>query len=240
MGSEDESFCSRIKSARRRKRLQKKGFDRKLVALHREEKRLSEQIRNLGYEPLVPPIQKGWKRMFVLREDLKKTPRSDFFEELLEKINTVQYSHKKEFKIKRRKRGRKIYVDREQKLQSFYDYSFFRLKLTPEQAFYFIEVIVLDHKGREYKMYEFNEPWRFVLKIVPNVITKIKVKDDALEQKMAEVKRYLDSNHLYPKLWKVIGWRYNPKAFRCESPKYDNPLQNKPLHTMLAEFYDEN
>jgi hypothetical protein len=237
MGSEENFFCSRLKSSRRRKRLQKTDFDRKLIALYKEWKRLRDQVRNLGYEPLIPPVQKGWKRTFVLRDDVKKSKDAPFFEELLKKVNNVQYSHRKDFLIKRRRRGKKIYVERDQKLEYFFEWNFSRLKLTPDESRYFSERLVMDQKGCEYKIYEFNEAWRFTLKILPNIITKVKIKDWILEHKQDEIERPIFAKTVRARLAKLKGWRNYSFFF---SAKTDNPLRNKPLHWILDEYYDKS
>ena len=48
----------------------KKGRDKQLLKLDREKQKIYEAIMNLGYEDLIPPVQRGWKRTFVLREDV--------------------------------------------------------------------------------------------------------------------------------------------------------------------------
>jgi hypothetical protein len=99
---------SRLKSARRKKRLHKKDQDRKLIQLFNELKRLQVEQRNLGFAELIPPIQRGWKRFFVLRQDVLTSKEGSFFQELLEKINTTEYSHRRDFKVKKRRRGKKF------------------------------------------------------------------------------------------------------------------------------------
>jgi hypothetical protein len=108
MGSIESQASVRFKSERRRKRLLKKDQEKHLLLLHREENKLRRQIRNLGYEPLVPPVQKGYKRLFVLSDDVQQSKQAAFFTELLKKINTVQYSDTKAFTKKKRRRAAKF------------------------------------------------------------------------------------------------------------------------------------
>lgn len=82
----------RLKSLRRKVRLKHLEFDKKLIKLYHEERAISRQIWNLGYEELKPPVQRGWKRYFVLREDTIRSKDAKFFQSILDKINTVQYS----------------------------------------------------------------------------------------------------------------------------------------------------
>ena len=64
----------RIKSARRKKRLVKLDFDKRLIRLSKTREELQEQKRNLPIVPLEHPCQRGWKRFFVLRDDMKRGP----------------------------------------------------------------------------------------------------------------------------------------------------------------------
>jgi hypothetical protein len=227
----------RMKSARRKKRLQKEDLEKKLIVLNKEYKQLIVQIRNLGYKPLIPPVQKGWKRFFVLREDVRRSPRAEFFEVLLKKINTEQFSDKKQFKVRQRKRGKKIYVDRIQELQSFSEYGLRELKLSDAQAFYFTETLVMNQRREWCKEFVFNEPWRFVQKIVPNMITLLQIKDPLLEQRESEISYYLDNTIRRGKLNKLIGCR-KYKAYKIVE-KYPDPLLNKPLYDIISEYYKE-
>ncbi|MBO9703415.1 MAG: hypothetical protein J7604_24615 [Sporocytophaga sp.] len=238
MDTRDITLYLRIQSARKKKRLQKEALEKKLIALHKEQNRLRVQIRNLGYEPLIPPVQKGWERTFVLRDDVRRSPRALFYIDLLKKINTVQYSDSKKFLVKRRKRGKKIYVNREQRLREFYEYEWKNSKFSESERFYFTESVLIDRKGEPYKVYTFNEPWRYVLRIVPNMITMLQIKDAILEQRSDEIRNYLISNNLDCKLGRLLGyrqniWDYSPKT------KYVNPLKNKPVNKILDEYYED-
>lgn len=228
--------CFRLKSERRKIRLRKTHFEKTLLALDRKERQLSRQIRNLGYEPLIPPVQKGWKRTFVLREEVKRSTRAEFFQALLDKINTVQYSAKKGFTKKKRRRGRKVQVPREQQLRHFYEHEWRKMKLSEPEAQCFIEKTVwLPRHGTYEKIYECNEPWRFVLKVMPNMITEKKVKDALLEQQVDYISNYLDHNRLRPKLQKLLYGQYLYRDYPSK-PQEKNPLTGKPLYEILSQL----
>jgi hypothetical protein len=239
-GSNEPLYSFRLKSKRRKKRLHKEDHEKKLLALHREDKKLGQQIRNLGYEPLTPPIQKGWKRIFVLREDVKRSSLADFYQGLLKKINTTQYSDTKVFRTRKRRWGRKIYLPKEQKVRHFYEYEWQKKPLTEAEAVCFTEHLVMTRSGTYQKVYECSEPWRFVLKVVPNMITEIRITDSLLEQRQDEISNYLERNHLRPKLNKLLGSSYHHRWYYNDSnPKYTNSLANKPLHIILQELQEE-
>ncbi len=98
--------------------MQYEDFDKQLLKLHREEDTLWKQRANLGWEPLTPPVQKGWKRFFVLREDVARSKQADFYERILKKINTYAQSYRKDFKGKKEGEGAryKKYVVKKQYL----------------------------------------------------------------------------------------------------------------------------
>ncbi|MCR6640414.1 MAG: hypothetical protein NVV82_15800 [Sporocytophaga sp.] len=143
---------------KKEKTIAERGIRKKLIALYKERINLIVQIRNLGYAPLNPPVQKGYKRIFVLRDDVRRSPRALFYIDLLKKINTVQYSDSKKFLVKRRKHGKKIYVNREQKLRAFYEYEWKKAKLTESERFYFTESVLLNWKGGHIKCIHLMSP----------------------------------------------------------------------------------
>jgi len=233
MGSIQFQAHFRLKSARRRKRLQQKGQEKHLLFLHRERNRLYRQIHNLGYEPLIPPVQKGYKRIFVLREDVRISGQGAFFAELLKKINSVQYSDTKAFTKKKRRRGRKIRVPCEQQLRVIHESEWRQKKLTEAEAIYFAPVQVWDRAGEPRTVYQFREPWRFVLRVVPNLITEVKIKDNLLEKQIAAINRYLSFDDRQYRQTRLLGCPVSNPWREGELPKYKNPLRNQPLREIL-------
>ncbi|MBC8032998.1 MAG: hypothetical protein H7Y03_02550 [Chitinophagaceae bacterium] len=125
----------RLRTARQKKRLVKKDFDKQLIKLSRKQGELWKQRRNLPMIPLEHPYQKGWKRLFVLREDIQNLPNADFYQALLDKINTVKYHHDKSFKIKKRRKRRYGQKNIGQTLTEISDYDWYRnwYKLSDEE-----------------------------------------------------------------------------------------------------------
>jgi len=232
----------RLRTARQKKRAQYKDFEKYLLKLYREEYELNRQIRTLGYRPLVPPVQKGWIRSFVLRDDVAEGKYAPFFQGILDKINTGNWSHRKDFRIRKRKKGRKIYVVKEQFLESPYTYKFRWMGFSEAERRYFDDIPCYKYGGRLPEMkHVFNEPWRFVLKVQPNMIDKERIVDPELESAIAALRNYLDRNayrgmqlHL---LYGRRRWRH-----RREGSRYDekDPFRNKPLFRVLEELKAED
>src|SRR5688572_3974164 len=77
-----EILSYRLRTVRQRKRMQYEDFDKQLIKLYKEDKALGIKANNLGWEPLTPPVQKGWKRFFVLRDDVARSKHAEFFENI--------------------------------------------------------------------------------------------------------------------------------------------------------------
>jgi hypothetical protein len=230
--------CSRIKSLRNKKRMQREDFDKMLIRLHKEEKVIHKARRNLGWTELKPPVQRGFVRFFVLLEDVKHTRQASFFEEILKKINTSQWSHRRDFKRKRRKFGKKIYVVREQGLQDIGEKEFFSKKFNDSERLYFYETLIHPKWSRTpIKVYRFTESWRFILRVEPNMITQVRIKDLDLEKRDAEINKYF-TNDSRQRLWKLldgsVGWKHD-----VEKRKYGDPLHNKSFADTLSDYMPE-
>jgi hypothetical protein len=134
---------------------------------------------------------------------------------MLDKINTTQYCHRKDFKIKRRRRRKKVYIGRVQTLNDLSEYAF--VKLTEEEKLYFKIEWELGKNLRLIKKYVFTQPWKFVLQVKPNLITKIRIIDPLLIQEKSEIENYLYKRDLFPKMIRLTSGyyqyrnRWNPK-----------------------------
>ena len=233
----------RLKSARRKKLLQKKDFDKQLIQIIKKERLLWQKRCDLPMIPLETPYQKGWKRHFVVREDIKRSPSAGFFSTLLEKINTAQYHPEKSFKVKKRRRGsRKRNKGPEvikQFLQEFseWHWNHHSLKLTElEKAhFHLYEKTSKDGKQKCF-VYRFNEPWRYVLQVKPHIITEVKMVDGLLEQEIQLLKNYIKNHDLQPRMDKLTDCGYCPYGWGEEvKPRYRFPTQHRTLSALLEE-----
>ncbi|HEY8893342.1 MAG TPA: hypothetical protein VIM79_00900 [Niastella sp.] len=228
-----EILSYRLRTVRQKKRMQYEDFDKGLIQISKEERHLWQQRRNLGWEPLLPPIQRGWNRFFVLREDVAIGKNAEFWENILSKINTYDWSYRKDFKIKRRKFGRKIYVVKPQSLLRPREWEFQRLGLTDAEKQLFHEVWEFNWKREPEKRYVFNEPWRFVLRIRPNIIDKVKKRDALLEGQLKQIDNYLERNCFRKRLDKLLHgsakWWYYKGERKWE--KYE--WKNIPVHQIL-------
>lgn len=238
----DAGYC-KIKTARQKKRLQKKDRDKQLLRLDRRQDELVKIRCALPLIPLTTPYQKGWKRTFVLREDTARCKQAAFYETLLSKINTVHYATDRHFRRKLRKKNRKKqYAIKPQFLREFYAWEWHRqCKLSPEEKAHFYPKECWSKDGKTVTIkYVFTDPWRFVLRITPHMITHTRMVDEALEQELQQIGNYIECHHLQPRMLKLtLGRSWRPDYRFTEKAKYKNPLHNKPLHRILEEATQE-
>lgn len=239
---EQELLCYGLRSARSRKRTAKKDFEKKLVQLHKLQRQLSHAIWNLPWVPLEEPYQKGWKRSFVLRQDVRRSRQAGFFETLLKKINRTEYSRDKSFTTKKRKKGRKYRKPVEQKLCEFsqreWDDPKCKLSDSEKQFFYKREFWNPYAKKIDFR-YTFSEPWRFVLQIRPRMITKTQIQDKELLSRDRKLDNYIRNHHLNHKIVKLVGGYKQNIRIAGNCPRGRNDLKNKPVHVIVQESGNE-
>jgi len=201
---ENYIIASRIRTNRRRLRDARTQSEKQLLQFYREDRRLREAWRNRGYVPLEPPVMIGYKRFFILRDDVARGRQADFYQQLLTKINTCDYSHRKDFKVKKRSHGRKKLVLREQHLLQPDHDQFIKLKLTDKEAACFEERLFFRKQSLvpERRMV-IKESWRFVLRVRPNMITKTRIVAPELESQMQQLDNYVKRHYLDHKILKL-------------------------------------
>jgi hypothetical protein len=231
----------RLKSARRKKRLVKEALDKKLISLSKQRQDLSRQIRSLPPVPLEKPYQRGWVRHFILRADIARSEKAEFYQALLDKINTYCRHYNKSFKRRKIRKGTYHYFDAKyQKLQELDpdDLHGSKLNLSDAEKHCFYLKEVWDNRYRRWKMkYVFIEQWRFVLVIRPNIIYTAKQIDEELERQLSEISRFIDWNGHWPRISKLKGETSSRWDF-FENPLYINELKNKPKYPSKEVYSD--
>lgn len=236
----EDILCYRIRTARQKIRMQYEDFDKFLIQLHKEELDLHEKKRNLGWELLCPPVQKGWKRFFVLRGDIERSKQADFFKGILAKINTYDWSSTKDFKIKKRKRGRKTYFVKSQKLLEPGEFHFQKMNFSQAEKQMFHPVLRYEKWSKGLVMnYVFNEPWRFVLRVRPNMIDRVRIKDSAIESRLHEISDFLERNDYRMKQTKILNGDCSHGWYEGEKTKEKYYLKNKSIQQIMDETRQE-
>ncbi|MES2701729.1 MAG: hypothetical protein V4649_03775 [Bacteroidota bacterium] len=227
-------MACRLKSARRRKRLQKHDLDKQLIRLEKRRNTLGSDPDSNPPVPLAEPYQRGWERTFVIRKDVLAGPFAAFYLQLLAKINTVQYSRERSFVEKRRRKERTVPQETSQLLKDFSTWEWQRpdvLLTEAERQHFHREEVWCACLGRFVYRYVFNEPWRYELKVSPHIITHTRVPDGALESEIKKLENYIQRNQLQYKMYKLTKGR-NQQWWKHHNKKNEQ-FKNTPLHVII-------
>ena len=242
---------SRLRSSRTRKRVAKTDYEKYLRECCDRHAELEKQKRTMPLVPLEKPYQKGYVRFFVVRDDVKRSKLGDFFENLLAKINTYQYADNRKFQKKKKRRGKRIYLPRKQELLSFRQWEWVdaieKGKLVAEECKYFMKVERYNSVCKRFEIYyEFAEPWRFELRVKPNIITHYRPLDVAIEREFAELDKIIDDHKNWGTIthkiygrrnsWNQYQKRYTPKEKYKRTPLKE--ITALKYHTSAMEIAD--
>ncbi len=227
----------RLKSARRKKRLVKSDRDKQLLKLDRERYVISRSPNYKMTVPLAEPYQRGWKRLFVLKPEVARSNEAAFYQEILDKINMVQYHYHESFKNLRRKNRKYSYDLPKLAGINRRDWNNNKHQLSEEQRACFETVDFWN--AQQYAMdyhYEFSEPELFVIAVLPHIIDTVIIGDALLEQRIAWIDDYIEHYTLYNRLSTLNNDnRYRRRKDITEKLKYKNPLKNKPRWRRAVE-----
>ncbi|PIF44030.1 hypothetical protein CLU96_0958 [Chryseobacterium sp. 52] len=234
----------RMRSARNRKRTGKKDVEKQIRQKYKRSKELWLLRRNIPWIPLEKPYQRGFVRFFVLNDEVKRSEDAALFEGILKKINTSMYSESRLFLKKRRKFGRRIYVEKAQKLNCISSYAWTdpNFGLTSGERPYFLKKEEYNpFRKRDETYYEFMEPWRFALRIRPHMITHYKPVDLDLEKEYAELKSYVEQHNIAGLIHKKIygksnSWKKEYETDLIKSRKYANCIISA---KELADYFED-
>lgn len=223
MKNEVLAFAIRGKTDRRRKREAFKQKEKQFIQLEKKESQLYQQKRNLGFELLEKPYQKGFKRFFIVREDIAQTKYCSFYNELLAFINTTTYSLRKDFKKSKKIKRKRVFIETNQELESFYDFQF---KKIPEKFKpCFLPTLEYHPNFKSFSIkYKFIEPWKYVLNIEPNMITHRRKIDNELEQEIAKLRNKIERSYLRIKMNKAKSKKSKYKEWNVADNKKQIPL----------------
>lgn len=244
---------SRLRSRRTKIRIIREAEEKFIRKQDKHSRKLWKIRRDLPLVPLDEPYQKGFVRFFVLREDIQRGKYAEFFQTILDKINSFDYCDNRKFLKKKRRRGKKIYVPRPQNLRKipvwqFPEYK--NLKFSEKEQKYFIKTEEYNSHTKKWETFwEFRDKWMFVLRVKPYMITHYKPVDCELESEIARLDKYLDQHRirgiLRKKVWGGRSWtRYEKEFVVKEKHKY-NSLKNNNLHRIkmtameISALFDE-
>src|SRR4051812_13730044 len=82
----------------------------------------------------------------------------------------------------------------------------------------------------------FNEPWRLVLKVEPNIISQVRIINPSLIKQEREMENHLMKNNLLAKMYKTVDGSYSNK--NCwknqDKMKYMSLFKTESISKLLA------
>lgn len=220
---------------RRQIRIDKKEEEKSLISLWKKKMKLLEGKRSFNKVELPKPERWGYKRFFILRDDIAKSRDSLFYNQLLVHIQNVILSRDKKFEYKDYKTKKRLPIHQELKPIDHKDWN--KLikdgKLSDKQQACFQQVWKQNKfgKGGSY-VFEFTKPWMFVLRTEPYYLTHRTVVNPQLESELRELSNKIDSQNLMPKISKVMGWSNGYHEFK-------NVIQSIILKETIKEIKEE-
>ena len=223
----------RLKSARRKKRIQKEDLDKQLLKLDRERDHIWDNPNRVIVVPLEEPYQRGWKRLFVWNAAIQRSEQAEFYQQILDQVNTVQYHYDPSFRKTKRKQYQHKYNYDLPKLQTINrrDWHLNKAQLTEAQRECFNRIDYWDNRYYcwTYK-YEFAFTHLLKIAVQPHIVTTIKLRDVQIEQRIKYIDDYLVKSGLNYRLTKLKGKSYRYRGDKMfEKAKYINPLKNKAI-----------
>ena len=204
--------------------------DKKLIALDKEYSELRQASHKSGTFIDVEPYQRGWRRYFVPRDDIKNRMDIKEIRQALDLINSVDYSHRKDFKEKDWKT--KKWLTKEKKLKYINDAkyqalseklrSFFVLREWYEESKYFKTKTFIS-------AYVFKNDYWFVHKIEPRIIRQHWIPDAEVESRLGELRRKFESEFLWPKVTRA-------RSKSVGYSNYDMLREERRKERLLEEF----
>lgn len=194
----------------RQRRIDKAKAEKELISTYRRYMRLMKAKRSMRLVELEKPVRSGYKRYFVLREDVAKSREAHIYRGLLKYVQHTIYSRDKKFLYKDYKTKKMLPM---QHLPMAIDHKTWNKilaegLLTPRQKGMFVQTWKQTNPKNPkvgYYQWVFQKDWVFTSKTEPHYKTHSLLLDPQLESEMMEVTNKIERNNLWPKIDKVLG-----------------------------------
>ena len=225
---EEGIWLGRLKSKRRKKRLQKLDRDRQLRRMDAELRKLYEQETELGYIELDKPIPWGWRRSYVLREDVARSNDAAFYQKILDRINSTELCRRKDF-MQRCRKTKKLKPIMQHTLWLSQE-QFTKLGFTDKERMLFEYKWVRYPNGYKYRVYVYLNEWQFEFKVHKHFITHKKVHNNILQQRISELEKVVQRYDIRCKLMSIYGHS------RMSEHNYKYEVMEKDLDRSLKDY----
>ncbi len=163
-------------------------MDKRIIAAIREHSDLSR--RRWRIIKLDTPVQRGWRRFYVLSEKARLRSDCSVLEAILVVIGTELKHHSPDFRKRRRRRSRKI-VEIEQPLRPIPFFEWDREKYPEAWRDYFCIEVYTNCYAQLQRRWVFVETSLFELKIEPNWLWYFRELDIEVEARLGELESWL-------------------------------------------------
>lgn len=194
---------------RRAVRTSKKNKDKELLRNERELDGLYKRKWETPWIKLDKPIQNGYVRNLVLRDDISRRKDADVFERIRKTLNKPMYCRNADFKVRKRKSGQ--YEEIEHHIFPIGEGRWEKLEWPEHFKKYFTYgTKYYTHPGgytSSFTGYWFNTDWMFDYKIEPHYLTHYQPIDPDLESQIKVLeKKVWDDDKNRGRLTKLHGW----------------------------------
>lgn len=202
-----------MKDHSRATRLGKQKQDKEAIALWRKKIRLMNSKRNMNKVELEKPIRWGYKKFFVLREDVAKGPDAKVYLGVLPYIQNTIYCKRKDFTKKSYKTKKMVEMEHSLNDISHKKFNEISETLTLKQRSLFVKYWYTTkyHSktiGGEWR-YRLMKDWMFVPKIDVHYVTHQLILDPLLESELAEIENRIYRDGIWNKIVKhAFGGSY--------------------------------
>jgi hypothetical protein len=223
---------------RRQKRLDKFENEKDLIATWKKKNRLYQGKRALNWVELPKPERRGYKRYFVLREDVAKSKEANFYRTILSFIQKTVLCRDKNYEYKDHTSKAKKPIMQYVKDIDLREWNKLVLenKLTPKMQMQFERKWKTTTPNRGHWVYEFKKPWVYAFKIAPHYITHRILINPQLESELRELENRIEKQNLMPKISKIMGWRNGYRDFSARRNKLIEDATDKMLRETLGDF----
>lgn len=186
----------------------------------------------------VKPYQDGWERFAVLREDIRNRADSRVFQENLDRINSRQFSKRKDFmrwSYKERKWYEAPFVFR-----TLDDLTGQALAERHRKWFFRAEKRWISWSQVSVYHWVYSYEYHFVLKVVPSMVIQHFKPDGAWESRLQELRTILwDNGETAGKVANMMGYRSNDRDWNTRKIKLERGLAGEQITEVLEEFHEE-
>lgn len=214
---------------------QKDEFDKKV---RRASKRINElwKLKNsIPLEPLPQPVQRGFVKTFVLRDDIARRRDAHDFKRILSEINAQVYCKTPDFKVTKWKTGQK--VDMQHTVGYISEHRWEKLDWPSHFKKHFI--FTTRHRTSPsgftftYKGWFFKNEYYFASKVEPHFVTHRRPVNVDIEREKAELEAFMNNNHGWERLSKLHGSSY--RRYDFEKPPTVISMEER-FHEEMKEF----